>query len=56
MLNRPGVFLNSASDPVLLERTLKAASRWSAEEDFGDFVGTLASMELNPLFVNSDAI
>lgn len=56
VLNRPGIFLNSASDPVLLERTLKAASRWSAGEDFGDYAGTLAGLELNPLFVNSDAI
>jgi len=56
VLNRPGVFLNSASDPVLLERTLDAASRYSAGEDLGDFMVTLAGTELNPLFVDSDAI
>ncbi|MFK7804459.1 MAG: aldo/keto reductase [Anaerolineae bacterium] len=56
VLDRPGVFLNSAGDPDLLERSLDAANRWSAGEELGDFMGTLAGMELKPLFVDSDAI
>lgn len=56
VLSRPGIFLNSSGDPDLLERTLKAAARFSAGEDFGDFNGVLAGVGLNPLFENSDAI
>lgn len=56
VLNRPGVFLNSSGDPEILERTLDAAKRFSAGDDFGDFNGILAGLDLNPLFEKSDDI
>lgn len=56
VLNRPGVFLNSAGDVDLLERTLDAANRYSAGDAFGDFVGILAGMELKPLFIDNDVL
>ena len=56
VLNRPGIFLNSSGDPAILARTLDAAERFSAGENFGDVLGTLSHMDLNPIFENSDEI
>ena len=56
VLDRPGIFLNSSGDSAILERTLDAAERFSAGEDFGDFNQVLAGLNLNPLFEKNDEI
>ena len=56
VLNRPGIFLNSASDPELLARTLKAAEMFEAGTGNDQPETVLAGAELAPLFVGTDDI
>jgi len=55
-LSRPGIFVNSASDVSLLERTLGAAERWTNEgqptSDEDAMEKIVASAAMTPLFVH----
>ena len=54
-LARPGIFLNTASDVDLLERTLRAAARWAAgpaeTPDTASMRETADALTMQPLFV-----
>ncbi len=56
-LARPGIFVNTASDVGLLERTLAAAARWAASDgaeapDEAGMVTAAESLAMQPLFVS----
>ncbi len=54
-LGRPGIFVNTASDVDLLERTLRAAARWAAADaeppDEAQMERAAGSLAMQPLFV-----
>jgi len=49
VLNRPGIFLNTAGDPDLLPRVLAAASRFQPT-DQAELDGRMAQTQMEPLF------
>lgn len=51
VLGRPGVFLNSASDPALLAKQLDAAERFTARPSEEDMAALESSWAMEPLFV-----
>jgi len=51
-LARPGIFVNTASDPRLLRQSLAAAKRFSAQPDRDEMTSAWARLEVQPLFVS----
>jgi aryl-alcohol dehydrogenase-like predicted oxidoreductase len=50
-LARPDVFVNTASDPVLLGHTLRAAASFRAAPPAADMVAAEQPLEVEPLFI-----
>lgn len=51
VLGRPGVFLNTASDPALLAKQLDAAHRYEARPTDAEMTALVNSWQMEPLFV-----
>jgi len=49
-LARPGIFVNTASDPGLMSRSLEAAQRFSAEPSREEMTAAWESLHVEPLF------
>ena len=50
-LARPGIFVNTASDPTLMRRSLAAAQRFSAEPSRDEMTSAWGRLEAQPLFL-----
>jgi hypothetical protein len=51
VLGRPGIFLNTVGDMVVLPKVLDAASRFQAAPSEAEMQVDLASLQMAPLFV-----